>query len=199
MKVAIDVRRATHFGVGTYIRNIVNHLARANHGTGYVLFGSARDREQFDTLPENFAWVEHSAAPESFRDQVQIPMLLRNHDVDVLHEPWLYSPFVAPCPVVITVHDLTELIDSHAAQPHGVKRRPRTLRRQLARRALDRAACIFAVSQATQRELTRAFGIPEEKIEVVYNALDERFLRESLPADADRILERHAIDYPFVL
>jgi glycosyltransferase involved in cell wall biosynthesis len=33
----------------------------------------------------------------------------------------------------------------------------------------------------------------------VYNALDERFIREPMPADADRILERHAVSYPFVL
>jgi len=198
MRVAIDVRRATNYGVGTYIRNIVNHLARANRGTSYVLFGSTRDREQFGDLPDNFEWVEHSAAPESFRDQIQVPLILRKY-VDVLHEPWLYAPLVSPCPVVITVHDLTEIIDSHGAPPPEGARPPRTLRRYFARRALHRAARIFAVSQASQRELTRVFGIPEKKIEVVYNALDERFLREPLPADADRILERHAVNYPFLL
>lgn len=198
MRVAIDVRRATNYGVGTYIRNIVHNLARTNHGTGYVLFGSARDREPFGDLPGNFEWVEHSAAPESFRDQIQVPLLLRNY-VDVLHEPWLYAPLVAPCPVVITVHDLTEIIDSHGAPPPEGVRPPRSLRRHFARRALDRAARIFAVSQASQRELTRVFGIPEKKIEVVYNALDERFLSEPLPADTDRILERHAVNYPFLL
>jgi glycosyltransferase involved in cell wall biosynthesis len=203
MKVAIDVRRARHYGVGTYIRNIVNHLGRADGGARYLLFGDARDRDQFDTLPENFEWAEHSFPLESFRDQLLIPLLLRNREVDVLHVPWLYSPFAAPCPVVITVHDLTELIEPHAglhaAQPPGSRRRPQSLRRQLGRRALARAARIFAVSEASKRELIRVFGLPEEKIEVVYNALDERFLTEPLPADADRILERHAIDYPFVL
>jgi hypothetical protein len=28
MKIAIDIRRAGDFGIGTYIRNIVNQLAR---------------------------------------------------------------------------------------------------------------------------------------------------------------------------
>jgi len=43
------------------------------------------------------------------------------------------------------------------------------------------------------------FDVAEEKIEVVYNALDERFLLEPMPGDADRILERHAVTDPFVL
>jgi len=34
---------------------------------------------------------------------------------------------------------------------------------------------------------------------VVYNAVDEAFLNEPLPADADRILERHAATGPYVL
>ena len=34
---------------------------------------------------------------------------------------------------------------------------------------------------------------------MVYDAVDERFLNEPLPADADRILERHAVNSPYVL
>ena len=34
---------------------------------------------------------------------------------------------------------------------------------------------------------------------MVYNAVDERFLVEPLPSDADRILERHAVNSPYVL
>jgi glycosyltransferase involved in cell wall biosynthesis len=68
-----------------------------------------------------------------------------------------------------------------------------------ARRALTRADHVFAVSQSSKRDLARAFRIPETKITVVYNAVDERFLTEPLPADADRILERHAVNSPYVL
>jgi glycosyltransferase involved in cell wall biosynthesis len=43
------------------------------------------------------------------------------------------------------------------------------------------------------------FAIPEAKIDVIYNALDERFRDEPYPHDDGHILERHAINYPFVL
>ena len=68
-----------------------------------------------------------------------------------------------------------------------------------ARRALARADRILAVSHSTKREVSRMFDVPERKIEVVYNALDERFLREPVSSDADRILERLAVTDPFVL
>ena len=37
MRVAIDIRRAGDFGIGTYIRNIVNQFARAGDETEYLL------------------------------------------------------------------------------------------------------------------------------------------------------------------
>lgn len=55
------------------------------------------------------------------------------------------------------------------------------------------------MSHSSKRELARVFGIAENKIEVIYDALDARFLREPLPADADQILERLAVTDPFVL
>jgi hypothetical protein len=36
VKIAIDIRRMTEFGVGTYIRNVVRTLGRLDHETTYV-------------------------------------------------------------------------------------------------------------------------------------------------------------------
>jgi glycosyltransferase involved in cell wall biosynthesis len=93
------------------------------------------------------------------------------------------------------VHDLTDVL----VPPRGVPAMMQAGRLYFARRALSRADRILAVSHSSKRELSRVFDVPEEKIDVVYNALDERFLREPMPDDADRILERHAVTDPFVL
>jgi len=65
--------------------------------------------------------------------------------------------------------------------------------------ALD-AARILAVSQFTKMDIQRLFNIPESQIEVVYNAIDERF-RVGHATDADRelIAERYQCNYPFIL
>jgi glycosyltransferase involved in cell wall biosynthesis len=97
--------------------------------------------------------------------------------------------------LVITVHDLTDVL-APAAGDASVIRAGRLF---FTRRALNRADRILAVSHSSKRELSRVFAVPEEKIVVIYDALDERFVREPMPADADRILERHAVTDPFVL
>ncbi len=195
MRVAIDIRRAGDYGIGTYIRNIIGQLSRFDLATRYLLVGQRRHLEEFDTLPENFELLEYGADPGSFRTHLHLPLLLRRRRIDLLHMPWFYAPAIVPCHLVITVHDLTDVLTPQVGAAPLVQ----TGRLFFARRALARADRILAVSHSSKRELAHVFGIPENKIEVIYNAVDERFLREPLPADAQRILERHAVNYPFVL
>jgi len=76
----------------------------------------------------------------------------------------------------------------------------RSLHFQLTKRVLGGAAKIFAVSNFTKREIEKLFGIPSERIEVVYNAIDERFLHgHATAADREMIAKRYQITYPFLL
>ena len=195
MRVAIDIRRAGDFGFGTYIRNIVNQFAHTDNETQYLLIGQRWHLQQFDPLPENFELLETDAPAGSIYTHMQLPLLLRRHQVDVLHMPWFYAPAVVPGKLVITVHDLTDVL----VPPAGVPTPVQAGRLFFARRALNRADRILTVSHSSKRELSRVFNVPERKIEVVYNALDERFLREPMSTEGDRILERHAVTDPFVL
>jgi glycosyltransferase involved in cell wall biosynthesis len=195
MRVAIDIRRAGDFGFGTYIRNIINQFARTDSETEYLLIGQPSHIAQFDPLPENFKLLEYSAPAGSFHTHLHLPYLLHKRGVDLLHMPWFYAPAVVPMKFVLTVHDLTDVL----VTPPGVPAMMQAGRLYFARRAVARADRIMAVSHSTKREVSRMFDVPEAKIEVVYNALDERFLREPSPTDADRVLERHDVTDPFVL
>jgi glycosyltransferase involved in cell wall biosynthesis len=194
MRIASDVRRAADYGVGTYIRNIVNQLGRLDHTNEYLLIGTRKHFDEFNGLPQNFSLLEHTRDPAQGHIGFRLPFLLRSRSVNLFHVPWFQPLALFPCPLVLTVHDLTNLLYSSTRTAAM-----RTTQLFFARRALQRASRILAVSHAAKRELARAFHLPEEKIQVIYNAVDDRLTREPLPADADRILERHAVTYPYVL
>jgi hypothetical protein len=64
VKIAIDIRRMTEFGVGTYIRNVVRTLGRLDHENEYLLIGSPAKVEEIGSLPPNFHAVP-LVAPEN--------------------------------------------------------------------------------------------------------------------------------------
>jgi glycosyltransferase involved in cell wall biosynthesis len=69
------------------------------------------------------------------------------------------------------------------------------------RRGLLRATRVIAVSDATQRDVETAMGIPPEKIHRIYDALDQGFLelgQRDRPF-AKAVLERYGVTYPYVL
>jgi glycosyltransferase involved in cell wall biosynthesis len=195
MRVAIDIRRAADYGFGTYIRNIVNQLGRIDRTTSYLLIGQRQHLNQFERLPQNFELLDHAHGYISWRAHVELPWLLRERKVDILHVPWLFAPILVPMRLVITVHDLSDVMDRQPGVPPLIQAGARLFARVAARRADH----IFTVSHSTKREVARTFHVPESRISVVYNAVEERFLSDPLPADADRILERHAVDGPYVL
>jgi glycosyltransferase involved in cell wall biosynthesis len=56
------------------------------------------------------------------------------------------------------------------------------------------------VSNFTKGEIEKLSDIPSQRIEVVYNAIDERFLHgHATAADRQVIVERYQVTYPFLL
>jgi glycosyltransferase involved in cell wall biosynthesis len=197
VKIAIDIRRMTEFGVGTYIRNVVRTLGRLDHETTYFLLGPPGKVKEIGALPPNFYPVpltEPERSLKSFRD---FRTVVKRLECDLVHVPNLFSiPRALPCPYVMTVHDMLEHL-SRARQQTGFWG---SFHFQLTKRVLNGAARIFAVSNFTKIEIEKLFGIPTERIEVVYNAIDERFLHGHASAgDRQLIAQRYQVNYPFLL
>ena len=187
----------TEFGVGTYIRNIVRTLCRLDPENEYFLIGPPAKVQEIGTLPPNFHSVPASAPERSFRGYREFRTILNRLNCDLVHIPNLFSvPRLLPCPYVMTVHDLLEHL-SHGQQQAGFWG---VSHMQMTRRVLRGAARIFAVSKFTRLEIEKLFEIPSSRIEVVYNAIDERFLRgHASAADRDLIEQRYQVNYPFLL
>jgi glycosyltransferase involved in cell wall biosynthesis len=197
VRVAIDTRRIRDFGVGTYIRNVVRMLGRIDQQNQYLLIGPAEPLREIGDLPPNFLNAPYSLADTSARNYFEFQGILRKFQCDVLHVPHLFSsPQFIPCRYVVTVHDLLD----HFYPPQGESATRRSLRFYFTRRVLRRAERIFAVSNSTRNDIGRLFHIPLGNVEVIYNAIDERF-RRGHASDADRqlIAGRYQVNYPFLL
>ncbi len=197
MRVAIDIRRINEFGVGTYTRNAIRTLARLDHGTEYFLLGIPGRLGDIEPLPPNFVTVPTHPNDFSLNSYFELNRILKHHRCDLLHVPHLFwKPQAVPCPYVVTVHDLLD----HLYRVNSASSVKRTLHFQFTKRVLHHAARIFAVSNFSKKDTERLFNVSGDKIEVIYNALDDRF-RQGHATDADRALiaERYQVNYPFLL
>jgi glycosyltransferase involved in cell wall biosynthesis len=66
--------------------------------------------------------------------------------------------------------------------------------------AARKAHCILTVSEASKRDILHFFpAVPPEKVEVVYNAIDERFWNVPDEEQVSRVRERFQLAHRFVL
>jgi len=197
VRVAIDIRRINEFGVGTYTRNAIRTLARLDNSNEYFLLGIPGRLGDAEPLPKNFITVPTHPNEFSLNSYLELNRILKQHRCDLLHVPHLFwKPQSVPCPYVVTVHDLLD----HLYKVNSASWAKRQLHFEFTKRVLHRAARIFAVSNFSKQDTERLFAVPGNRIEVIYNALDDRF-RQGHATDADRrlIAERYQVTYPFLL
>ena len=195
MKIAIDIRKINDFGIGTYIRNLVLNLSEIDRQSEFLLIGRERDRSELGTLPENFSLLPDPNKDSRFWTDVLLPLLLKKRGIDALHTPHYRPPRFLACKSIITIHDCVHILfpnyaASKSAYDHD---------RQLTRRAIKSSSHILTVSEATQRDLMRIFSVPEGKMTVIYNSIDDRAVVTSSVEEQRRVLERYQIQDPFLL
>ena len=195
VRIGIDARKLHDFGIGTYIRNLLRGLARLDRETEFVVLSRPADRETLASLGENFRAVPETAGNYSFAEQIRIPLALRREGVTLFHAPHYVLPPLVPCRSVVTIHDCI-----HLMFPQYL---PNRLALAYARGAIElaarRATRVLTVSESSKRDILRFVDVPAAKIDVIYNAYDERFGVEPREEEVVRVRERYQLHDQFVL
>jgi glycosyltransferase involved in cell wall biosynthesis len=108
---------------------------------------------------------------------------LKAGGADVLHCPTFRGPFESTTPLVVTVHDLAVL-----RHPEWFNRWTRRYSRGAVPRVVDAADRVIAVSDRTAEELWALLAVPDAKIRVVPNAVEDVFTPEGPRAAGDYVL-----------
>ena len=195
MRVAIDARKLHDFGIGTYTRNLLRHLARIDREHEYVLLCQQPDLGIGTQLGPNFRTVLEPSPNYSIQEQFHIPWVLHRERPDVFHAPHYVMPPAVRCRSIVTIHDCI-----HLMFPQYLPNRAAFLYAKASMwSAARRSHRILTVSEASKRDIIRFFNIPAEKIVVVYNAIDERFGITPSDEAIARVRERYQLDHRFVL
>ena len=169
MRVALDVSPLvqTRAGTARYLKGLLRELRR---------------RDDVEVSTRSFGRGDRLSTLA--RDGVWYPFLLgREAGADVLHCPTYRGPVRSRVPLVVTVHDLAVL-----RHPEAFNRWTRAYSPRVVPRVLRAARQLIAVSEFTRRELVELLGVPEERIHVVPNAVEDEFTQEGPAEQGEYVL-----------
>ncbi len=205
-------------GLNRYTVNLIKAL-RARHGVEFVLLTHRSVPVHPRFVKELGCPVAESNAPSYLLwEQVGLPRDLKRQRLDLLHVPAddAGTPQWKPCPVVSTCHLYPDKNIAHLIRQgtlsgslrdyidwfpkNGWRSRLEELRFHLLRfgalRAADR---IITISEFAKKELRNLYGVPEERIRLVYEAPAPEFFETLPPETLAQVKARYQLPAEYLL
>lgn len=199
-------------GIPLYVLRLCQSLPALARQTRFVYFIN-KGFEHNDT-PENYqprinaieqqnpnvTFVNYDHVAEIKWEQLYLPRLIKEYDVDLLHMPANRACFSPGIPMVITVHDVMEycfLLDQKYPISWVKNRSLRMLQYNLRRRiyavltyrfGIPRASRLISVSRFSADDIATTLSIEKELISVIHHGVDTEYFQESPRPLEDRAL-----------
>lgn len=179
MHIGFDAKRLFNnfTGLGNYSRTLLRNLAEYGPEHAYYLYTPRLQRNeetQFFLSNPSFQ-VETGRMPGWYWRSRGIIQDLRKQAIDLYHGLSHEIPYgiqAAGIRSVVTIHDL---IFRH--YPAQFSLLDRWVYDRKFRYACEHADCVVAISESTKKDIIEIYGTPADRIEVIYQSCDERFLQ----------------------
>jgi glycosyltransferase involved in cell wall biosynthesis len=201
MKIGIDARFYGPFGkgLGRYTEKLVQGLEEIDDENEYVVFIGKENQADYVPKKKNFTKVLADFSWYSLEEQVQMPRLLNEHNLDLVHFPHFNVPLFYRRPFVVTIHDLIIM--------HFPTKRATTLGpikyaikqfgyRRVINHAVKNAQHIITVSEFSKKDLVSYFNLDSEDVAVTYEATFETVKKT---ASIDALKKKFSISHPYFL
>jgi glycosyltransferase involved in cell wall biosynthesis len=202
MRIGIDARFYRESGIGRYLRNLLEYLQREDKTNEYYIFLLSKDLNI--KLAKNFHKVEANIPWYGLSEQIKLPKLISQYNLDLVHFPHFNIPINYKGKFVVTIHDLIH-------QHFQLKKRTRHSllgfwTRKISyhlifSQALKKSQKIITVSDFTKKQLVREWKVPEDKVKVTLEAVDQNIIeltKKIKKEDQERILDKFKIQKPYI-
>ena len=214
MKIALNVWFLDQptTGSGQYVDRLLARYAERHAEHQFLLCAHASQANPYArqpgttseqaTMPAHFQWAglrtpfdrssRHLA--KLWFEQFAFPAASRHWGAHVIHVPYWASPAFAPCPVVVTVHDLIPAL--LPAYRGGLRGRLYT---SLVSASARRATAVLTDSEASRQDIIRHLGIPAERVRAVPLAADQQYSPARAQESADQVRAKYGLPPRYLL
>ena len=187
--LCIDARWL-YSGIGTYTFNLVRELSQRNE---LELHGITLSKHQEALQPFCSSIAIVDAPIYSVVEQFAVTRAAR--DFPVLHVPHYNAPLPRKGTLLITIHDLTHILDDRFRNTWKSRVYARPMMMMVARKA----AHIFTDSEYSKRQIVEHLHAPDEKVTVNYLGVGPQFFPEPRERAMQTVQRECGVTRPYIL
>ena len=206
MKIGFDAKRAAQnrTGLGNYSRFVLRTLLQnKNNEELHLYIPDAKKCHYLEEIPTIERFKIHSPSTKVFKKLKSIwrtwgiSSQLKEDGIELYHGLSNELPLSmrkAGCRSIVTIHDLIFL-----RFPQYYKFIDRFIYNYKFKKACKLADSIIAVSEFTKQDIIHFYGIPAEKIEVIYQGCDKAFTITATESKKREVAQKYNLPTQFVL
>lgn len=177
LRVAWDncFARKSQGGSGVYAARLLDQFAHRSDLSLTVFNGWPENSQS-----GNFAARALRTFGNMLWTHAHLPAVLWKRGFDLLHSPAFIAPVASPCPVVITIHDVTYLLYPEHFSGWWV-----TYVKSVMPAAVRSAAAIICGSEHSKLDIMKAYSLSSEKVRVVPYGVDHDRFHPGATLDSD--------------
>ncbi|GAB3429632.1 glycosyltransferase family 4 protein [Niabella aquatica] len=200
-RIGIEVQRLFRkkkHGMEVVALELIKELQQMDHKNEYVLF--VKEDEDNTCISETANWKIKTLSGKTYFDweQFSLPKAIKNERIDFLHSTCNTSALRSINPLLLTLHDIIylEKIDfkGTAYQNFG-----NLYRRFVVPRVAEKSKFIITVSHFEKEVICEKLKLPEEKVKVVYNAVNKKFNNQYERSLVEGIRKKYNLPHSFIL
>ena len=190
-------------GSETYLRETLRAIIADKPDVDLVLFTNNENhgllKDIFDANSRiechNLNFHAENRIARVVREQIQLPWLARQCNVDLLWSPGYTSPLFCPCPQVVTIHDM-----QYKQHPEDLRPTARFALNILVRISARRCNTIITDSEFAKRQILQHTSAPDQRVAVIQPGVNERFCPSGPTSDLqERAKSIIKSDRPYLL
>lgn len=198
-RIGIDARfygpTAAPAGLARYTQELISYIARVKTPHTYVVFLRTEDKPHFTVRSRNIE-VRTTGVPHySLREQLGFAGELKRANLDLMHFTNFNFPVRYDGPFIVTIHDLTLL---HYAGRSRLSRLKMVPMRYVVRQGVRKSLAVLTISNYQRQLIVRHFPSARDKVDVVYEAVEDRF-RPRPSRELAVFRRRRNLTEPFVM
>ena len=177
MRTGIEVQRIFRpkkHGMEVVALELIKQIQKLDNKNEYVLFAKDDADKQCINETKNFKVETLSSYTYADWEQFRLPITVRKSNLDFLHCTCNTAPVKSPVPLLLTLHDIIYLekldFKGTAYQNFG-----NLYRRYVVPKVVEKSEIVITVSHFERQTILEKLKLPDEKVRVVYNAVNARF------------------------
>jgi glycosyltransferase involved in cell wall biosynthesis len=198
VKIGIDCRiySSKFTGIGRYVYELTERLSKLDQANDYYLFFNKPEFDSYNPSSPKFHKILADAPIYSLREHTHFNKILKKYKLDLMHFTHFNAPFFYKGNSIVTIHDLTLSFYPGKKKRSMLHRLGYVLTLHA---AVKKAKKIITISKNSKNDLKKLLKTPEEKIEIIYQGVSEKFKQINDNLRIKETLKKYKINNPFFL